>query len=207
MEQPRLTDRQAAVLAFVQEWSARHGVPPTVREVAARFGFRSPRAAADHLDALVRKGALRRTPNTARGLRIVAETDGREREEAGVPIVGDVAAGLPILAVENALGHLTLESAFGSGDLFAVRVRGDSMVDYGIHEGDFVIVRKTPVVEPDAIAVVYVEGEATVKKLRKTKTGYELIAGNVKYPPVVITPETCGFAVAGPVVGVVRSMA
>jgi SOS-response transcriptional repressor LexA len=63
------------------------------------------------------------------------------------------------------------------------------------------------VVEPDAIAVVYVEGEATVKKLRKTKTGYELIAGNVKYPPVVITPETCGFAVAGPVVGVVRSMA
>lgn len=207
MDQRSLTDKQAAVLAFVEAWVARHGVPPTVREVATHFGFRSPRAAADHLDALVRKGALRRTPNTARGLRVVATGDAAEAETAGVPIVGDVAAGLPILAVENTLGHLTMESAFGSGDLFAVRVRGDSMIDYGIHEGDYVIVRKAPVVEPDAIAVVYVEGEATVKKLRKTRTGYELIAGNPKYAPVAITAETQGFAVAGPVVGVVRSMA
>ncbi|HMO05771.1 MAG TPA: transcriptional repressor LexA [Kiritimatiellia bacterium] len=207
MEQRSLTDKQAAVLAFVEGWAARHGVPPTVREVAAHFGFRSPRAAADHLDALVRKGALRRTPNTARGLRVVATGDAAVTGTAGVPIVGDVAAGLPILAVENTLGHLTLESAFGSGDLFAVRVRGDSMIDYGIHEGDYVIVRKAPVVEPDAIAVVYVEGEATVKKLRKTRTGYELIAGNPNYAPVAITAETQGFAVAGPVVGVVRSMA
>ncbi len=200
-----LTDRQAEVLEYVRFHTARHGAPPTVREVAGHFGFKSPKAASDHLEALLRKGYLDRTPGTARGLRVISDDAGGSTEP-GVPIVGDVAAGLPILAVENALGTLTMESAFGSGDLFAVRVRGDSMIDYGIHEGDFVIVRKAPVVEQDAIAVVYVEGEATVKKLRKTRTGYELIAGNPKYPPVAITAETQGFAIAGPVVGVVRSM-
>lgn len=199
-----LTPRQAAVLAYVRTHAQRHGMPPTVRDVARHFGFRSPRAAADHLDALVRKGYLERTPGAARGLRVLGGEE--PGAEAGVPIVGDVAAGLPILAVENALGTLTMESAFGSGDLFAVRVRGDSMIEHGIHEGDYVIVRKTPVVDPGAIAVVYVDGEATVKTLRKTKTGYELVAGNPKYPPVAITPDTPGFAIAGPVVGVVRSM-
>jgi len=201
-----LTNKQMAVLAYIREQTGDRGMPPTVREVARHFGFKSPKAASDHMDALIRKGYLERTPGTARGLRVMGDKSDAFASEPGVPIVGDVAAGLPILAVENTLGTLTMESAFGSGDLFAVRVRGDSMIDYGIHEGDFVIVRKTTVVEPDAIAVVYVEGEATVKKLRKTKIGYELIAGNVNYPPVPITAETVGFAIAGPVVGVIRKM-
>lgn len=201
-----LTGKQMAVLAFIREQTQRRGIPPTVREVANHFGFKSPKAAADHLAALIRKGFVERTPGTARGLRVMEDMSDPNAVEPGVPIVGDVAAGLPILAVENTLGMLTMESAFGSGDLFAVRVRGDSMIDYGIHEGDFVIVRKSAVVEPDAIAVVYLEGEATVKKLRKTKDGYELIAGNVNYVPVPITGETVGFAIAGPVVGVIRKM-
>ena len=201
-----LTEKQGEVLAYIRDETQRRNRPPTVREIARHFGFKSPKAATDHLAALIRKGYLERTPGTARGLNVVTNDLDRYAHEPGVPIVGDVAAGLPILAVENALGMLTLESAFGPGDVFAVRVRGDSMVDYGIFEGDFVIVRKSPVVEPDAIAVVYVEGEATVKKLRKTKTGYELVAGNPKYAPVAITAETVGFAIAGPVVGVIRKM-
>jgi repressor LexA len=201
-----LTEKQGEVLAYIRDETQRRNRPPTVREIARHFGFKSPKAATDHLAALIRKGYLERTPGTARGLKVVTNDLDRYAHEPGVPIVGDVAAGLPILAVENALGMLTLESAFGPGNVFAVRVRGDSMVDYGIYEGDFVIVRKSPVVEPDAIAVVYVEGEATVKKLRKTKSGYELVAGNPKYAPVAITEETVGFAIAGPVVGVIRKM-
>ncbi|HMO50137.1 MAG TPA: transcriptional repressor LexA [Kiritimatiellia bacterium] len=200
-----LTQRQGEILAFIRQEARANGLPPTVREVANRFGFRSPKGAADHVDALVRKGYLERIPGAARGLRVL-HADDPDYPEPGIPIVGDVAAGLPILAVENVLGVLSLDTAFGRGELFAVRVRGDSMVDYGIFEGDHVIVRRSPTLEVSAIAVVYLEGEATVKKVVKTAGGYDLVPGNSRYPVQHITRDTPGFAMAGPVVGVVRAL-
>jgi repressor LexA len=201
----QLTGKQRAVLHFVETYQENEGTPPTVREIANHFGFRSPKAVTDHLAALEKKGWITRRSGSARGLRVLADRKTSE-VTSGIPIVGDVAAGLPILAVENVLGTLSMDSAFGRGELFAVRVRGDSMMDAGILDGDHVVVRRSPVVENLAIAVVYLEGEATVKKLRKTATGYELIAGNSRYPPVAITHEAQGFSIAGPVVGVVRKM-
>lgn len=204
-----LTEKQNEVLAFIRERIAGEGLPPSVREIARRFGYKSPKAAADHIDALIRKGYLARAPGTARGLRVL--TGGLAEDQAhspakGIPIVGDVAAGIPVLAVENAIGTLSLDTAFGSGELFAVRVRGDSMVDFGIFEGDLVIVRRSPVVTANAIAVAYIDGEATVKMFRKTDTGYDLVPGNARYQTIHVTRQTPGFALAGPVVGVVRKM-
>jgi len=201
-----LTEKQAEILDFLASRRKATGYPPTVREIARAFGFRSPKAASDHLAALERKGYIQRVEGMARGLRIMNQHDDETSREPGIPIVGDVAAGLPILAAENVLGTLSFDASFGGGDLFAVRVRGDSMIDYGIFEGDHVIVRKSPVVETHAIAVVYLEGEATVKKLVKTPDGYSLLPGNPKYAPTRITRDTPGFAIAGPVVGVVRQM-
>jgi repressor LexA len=202
-----LTQKQQDILNFIASQKRETDLPPTVREIADHFGFRSPKAASDHLAALEKKGYIIRSAGIARGLTLVKNEDEDVKAAEGtIPIVGDVAAGLPILAVENVLGTLSMDSAFGSGDLFAVRVRGDSMIDYGIFESDYVIVRRSPTVDQNAIAVIYVDGEATVKKLRKTNAGYQLIPGNARYHPIVITAETQGFAIAGPVVGVVRSM-
>jgi len=201
-----LTEKQQSVLAFIDACSRSSGYPPTVREIARHFRFKSPKAASDHLDALERKGWIAREAGMARGLRLLSRHGEHDDTQGGIPIVGDVAAGLPILAVENVLGTLSMDTAFGSGDLFAVRVRGDSMVDYGIHEGDHVIVRRSPTMDSNGIMVVYLDGEATVKKIRRTPQGYELIPGNSKYSTVLVTKDTPGFTVAGPVVGVVRSM-
>jgi repressor LexA len=203
-----LTDKQQAILTFIEAATDRHGRPPTVREIADHFGYRSPRAVSDHLDALERKGALRRQPGTARGLAVIAVNTPvfPDPRDAGIPIVGDVAAGLPILAEQHVQGCLRFDEAFGHGPLFAVRVRGDSMIDEGIHEGDHVIVRRSPVLEQEAIAVVYLNGEATVKRVRRTNRGYSLIPGNPRYTVTEVTCEQQDFAIAGPVVGVVRSL-
>lgn len=201
----KLTGKQSEILQFLVRHQHETGFPPTVREVAEAFGYRSPKAASDHLAALERKGYIDRIDGMARGLRVIENPFAEPERDEGIPIVGDVAAGLPILAAENILGTLNFDASFGGGDLFAVRVRGDSMIDYGIFEGDHVIVRKSPVCEQNAIAVVYLEGEATVKKLVRTSDGFTLVPGNPAYCPVHITRETPGFAIAGPVVGVVRT--
>lgn len=199
-----LTEKQGNILLYIRNCIDQTGAPPTVREIAQHFGYRSPKAASDHLTALERKGYIHRQPGSARGLRLVERDDIRQPGE--IPIVGDVAAGIPILAVENTIGSLSMNTSFGSGELFAVRVRGDSMIDHGIFEGDHVIVRRSPVVPDNTIAVAYIEGEATVKKIRKTAQGFDLLPGNEAYEPISVTKETLGFSIAGPVVGVVRTL-
>lgn len=201
-----LTEKQEAVFRWISAQQRQNGVTPTVREIARHFGFRSPRAASDHVDALERKGYLRRIPGQARNLQLVRDGMEDVHAEGCIPIVGDVAAGLPILAQENVLGALSMTESFGSGELFAVRVRGDSMIDAGILDGDHVIVRHSPMVKHNTVAVAYIDGEATVKTFRKIATGFELVAANPDYAPIVITADTPGFAIAGPVVGVVRAM-
>ncbi|HMP88752.1 MAG TPA: transcriptional repressor LexA [Kiritimatiellia bacterium] len=201
-----LTPKQKQILDYISRYFLKNRMAPTVREIADSFGFRSPKAVSDHLEALERKGYLTRTTGIARGIRLVEELQESRDRDSSIPIVGDVAAGLPILAIENVLGTLSMDSTFGAGELFAVRVRGDSMIDHGIYDGDFVVVRRSPHVDNNAIAVAYVNGESTVKVFHKTECGYTLIPGNSKYPPIEINPETDEFSVAGPVVGVVRAM-
>ncbi len=186
-----LTPRQERVLSTVLSLSRRHGVPPTYRELGRALGIASTQGVRRHLEALARKGYLRMRP-TARGL-VVA------KEASGIPIVGRIAAGRPIEALENFEGTID----FGTyPDTFAVRVVGESMIEAGIQEGDLAIVRATERVENGKIAAVAVDGEATVKRVHVTPEGLRLVPANPKYKEAVVTGEDV--RILGEVVGIVR---
>jgi repressor LexA len=161
-----LSDKQAQVLALIQAWMQRTGQAPSYREIAARLGV-TVRAAYQRVLALERKGVLTRT-RRHRGLRLRPE----HAPPAGLPIVGRVAAGTPILAVENLEGYLEIDRMLGDRtQLFALRVKGDSMVDRQIYEGDYVIVRAQPWVDHGAIGVVMIDEEVTVKTVLPRRQG------------------------------------
>lgn len=192
-----LTDRQAEVFDFIRECIHTNACPPTVREIAEHFGFRSPKGASDHLAALERKGWIDRLPGSSRGIRLVDE-------EEGIPILGRAAAGHPILAQQNMLGHLSFPQLFGLQDRFAVQVVGDSMIKAGIEEGDYVIVQKTSSYSDGDIVVAELDGEATIKRMFREKGGLRLQPENDAYTPIRVDESQPDFRLAGLVVGVVR---
>jgi repressor LexA len=202
--EPRLTDRQRAVLEYIREFSGRHGVPPTVREIGARFRV-TPRAAFDHLRALERKGYLRRrvaAGRTSRALTLPNQEPGIRE----VPVLGRIAAGAPLLSEENREGSLPLSAAWlgGRGDeVFGLRVRGESMVQAHIVEGDLVLVRRQDHAEPGEIVVALVDGEATVKRLLRDGDAVVLKPEHPTMAPIVVTPEQ-DLRILGKVVGVFR---
>ncbi len=198
MEQ-KLTERQRAILEFIEEVIDGEGYPPTVREICKRFRISSPRGVSDHLGALERKGFIEREAGKARGIRLVHRL-------SGVPIVGRVAAGNPILAVENVEDQLNMADLFGRHDVFAVEVDGDSMIDAGIFDGDYVVVRKAARVENGGIGVAYIDGDATVKRIFRTRTGYRLQPENESFKPIDVDKSTLDFRIGGSVIGVVRKM-
>jgi repressor LexA len=215
-----LTRPQKKVLEFIRERVRDAGAPPTIREIGKRFGFQSTGTVRDYLRALEKKGYLRRQSGRARGIELAPELRGRQ-----VPILGRVAAGLPVLAEENLEGHLDLDATLQhqKGTFFALRVQGDSMVGAGILDGDFVIVRSQETAEPRAIVVALVDGEVTVKRFakkigrgrRKSRKergrtvkvplgegpGIWLLPENPTYSPIPVTEET---RILGEVVTLVR---
>jgi repressor LexA len=204
-----LTGRQRDILAFVREFSDRHGVPPTVREIGSRFRI-TPRAAFDHLRALERKGALLRRPSagrTSRALRLAdASTGGRHRP---VPILGRVAAGQPLLADENRDGEVPiLASALphGGEDVFALRVRGDSMIDAHICDGDLVLVRKQDSAQLNDVVVALVDDEATVKRYQRDGDRVVLKPEHPTMRPIVVDPSQQQVRILGKVVGLLRGL-
>lgn len=194
-----LTERQREILAHIVDVMRHDGRAPTVREIAAHFRLASPKGVSDHLSALERKGYLTRDPGRARNIRLAHAPD-------AIPIVGDVAAGAPILAEQHITGAVDFTELFGRGEVFAVRVKGDSMRDAGIVEGDLVVVQKDAPVAEGAIGVAYIDGEATVKRIRRRSGGFTLQPENPAYAPFHVDASTPGFALAGPVVGVVRRL-
>lgn len=195
-----LTPKQQEIFNFLCRHIREHGFPPSYEEIAEQFGFASPNAVTGHLKALERKGFIRRSEKS-RALEI---TDPSFRQ-SGIPIIGTVAAGTPILAIENREGTLAIEEMFGaSGDLFALRVRGESMVGAGINPGDFVVVRPMPVVESGQIGVAFLDGEATVKRIYKEPTGWRLQPENSGMEPIWVSKDDATFWIGGKVVGVVR---
>lgn len=192
-----LTARQAQVLEFIQDFLADHGYPPTVREVAARFGFRSPRAAHDHMKALEKKGFMRSEPGLPRAINLL-------NQPKGIPVLGRIAAGAPILAVEEADEHLDLDpDFFGAGRFFALRVRGDSMIGDHIQEGDLVIIRSQDQASPGEVAAVLVDDEVTLKRLHPVKDGVELRASNPAVKTLKVSPDQ-PIRVLGVMAGLVR---
>jgi len=194
-----LTERQAQVLKFISDHLAQHGYPPTVREVAAHFGFRSPRAAYDHVKALEKKGYLRSVPGRSRTLEVL------KAPERGIPVLGRIAAGPPILAVEEADEVLDLDPAFfGVGRFFALRVRGDSMVEAHIQEGDLVILRAQEDARPGDIVAVLLDDEVTLKQFFPHPQGLELRPANQNLESIWITPDQEPPRILGVMKGLVR---
>jgi len=197
-----LTARQARVLRFVEEHIARHGFAPSVREVAAAMRIGTPKGAADHLKALERKGYLERSRGRSRALRVTRDSSGAR---PGIPIVGRIAAGAPILAEEHIEGSLAVAAdAFGriSGELFALRVIGDSMIGDHIVDGDLAILRAQPRVENGEIAAVLIEGDATLKRLHRRGERVELRPSNPAHKTIAL--DGGEVRVLGRLVGVLR---
>lgn len=196
-----LTDKQARVLEFVRERINRHGWPPTVREIARHFRFASTSTARAHLVALEKKGYIERSFHVSRGIRLARGL----AEDTGLAIVGRVAAGTPILAVENIEGRLSTDSLFPTdGTCFCLSVRGDSMKDEGILDGDYVVVRQKPDFEDGEIGVAIIAGEATVKTLRRRGTLVQLVPANDAFEVMTVDPAEHEFRYGGVVIGVIR---
>ncbi|HOX28107.1 MAG TPA: transcriptional repressor LexA [bacterium] len=192
-----MTSRQRDILDFIYEYYNEHGYPPSIRQIGEQFGIKSPNGVADHLKALERKGEIKLAPNTARGIEL------KRRPDQGIPLVGNVAAGAPILAAENIEDHITIEKMFPSdGKCFALRVKGDSMIEEGIRDGDLVVVRPQRTAENGEIVVALLEDEATVKYFFREGRRIRLQPANSAYSPIFTTSvEICG-----KVVGVIRKL-
>ncbi|MFO1350339.1 MAG: transcriptional repressor LexA [Gammaproteobacteria bacterium] len=198
-----LTTRQQAVLEFIVRYLGEQGMPPSRANIAAALGFQSPNAAEIHLKALARKGYIELLPGRNRNIRLLA---GTPREERGIPLVGRIAAGSPILAVEN------IESYHQCGDLFRpsadylLRVQGMSMRDAGIHEGDLLAVHRTPDARDGQIVVARLDDEATVKRLERLGKRIRLLPANADFSPIEVDLNRHTLVIEGIGVGVIRSV-
>ncbi len=194
-----LTRRQTQVLDIIREHIADTGYPPTRADIAQQLGFKSPNAAEEHLKALARKGAIEMIPGTSRGIRLP--------ESAGLPIVGRVAAGAPILAQEHIDDHVELPPTFFHPRAdYLLRVQGDSMINVGILDGDLLAVHRTPDAQSGQIVVARLDDEVTVKRLQRTRSKHKLtlVAENADYAPIDVDLRSQSFAIEGLSVGVVR---
>jgi repressor LexA len=206
-----LTSRQRDILNFIKTFSVRNGVPPTVREIGERFRV-TPRAAFDHLKALERKGALQRRSAGRRTSRALTLVRGAHDEAArAVPILGRIAAGTPLLAEENREGEVPLAPSAlpGRGEgLFALRVRGESMIDAHICDGDLVLVQRQDSAQPHDSVVSLIggaaEAEATVKRYLRDGERVVLKPENAAMAPLVIDPREQEIRILGKVVGLLR---
>jgi len=198
-----ITDPQRRTLKEIREFIARRGYPPTILELAEILDI-SHASAHDQVNQLVRKGYLKREPRKARGLVVIREPDDEIADLTPVPIVGTVAAGQPIFAVENVVGEVLVEGRLAkAGQSFALKIDGDSMIGADIHENDLVIVRRQPVAESGDIIVALLGDEATVKRLYIREERIELRPENPKFKPIPVKPED-DLRILGKVVGVRR---
>jgi len=198
----QLTRRQEEILGFIRDFKGDKGYSPSMREICARFGFQ-PRAATNHVNALVRKGYLAKQPMKARSLEVLGLSRRGLRE---VPVVGRVAAGEPILAIENIEGAVMLPAEWVQGkESFMLKVEGDSMVNAHIFSGDYVLVRRQPTAESGDIVIAMLEGEATVKRFIVEEQHIVLKPENTSMEPIVVTKGDESFHIIGKVVGTWRN--
>ena len=210
------------VFGFIDAYSREHGCAPTIREIGLAFGIRSTNGVRHHLWALERDGYIELVPKKSRGIRMLVEagetadeirrhvpSNGRpsrvaDRARRGIPLLGRIAAGLPLLAEENIEGRLALSDLFPGKDLFALRVHGQSMRDRGIFDGDLVVVHPQEHARTGDAVVALIGDDATLKTFRRTDEGVELVPENPEFSILRVGPDDA-FKVLGVVVGVVRS--
>jgi len=195
----KLTKRQTEVLNIIKRNIEETGYPPTRAEIASELGFKSANAAEEHIKAIAKKGAIEIVPGASRGIRLPAS------HNPGIPIVGQVAAGNPILAEENIEDYCSLQPDFfsPSADYF-LRVKGMSMKDIGILDGDLLAVHRTEQARNGQIVVARIEDDVTVKRFQKDKHEVQLIAENEEFDPIVIDLREQELFIEGLGVGVIR---
>ncbi|WP_437887364.1 transcriptional repressor LexA [Phytobacter sp. V91] len=197
-----LTARQQEVFDLIRDRINQTGMPPTRAEIAQQLGFRSPNAAEEHLKALARKGVLEIVSGASRGIRLLIE----EEEDAGLPLIGRVAAGEPLLAQQHIEGHYQVDaSLFKPNADFLLRVSGMSMKDIGIMDGDLLAVHKTQDVRNGQVVVARIDDEVTVKRLKKQGNTVHLLPENSEFSPIVVNLREQNFTIEGLAVGVIRN--
>lgn len=205
-----LTDRQMEILEFIHQYSTANGFPPTYREIGRHFNISSTFGVKRHIDALVKKGYLTNESKTSRTLSIIDETLNKSRHlldnMLGLPIVGRVAAGYPLLAEENIEGNIMIDSSMLNGrtECFGLKVRGDSMINAGILENDLVIVSPQKTASNGDIVVALLHDEATMKKFEIKENKIYLVPENEKYKPIEVD-NVEEFSIIGKVIGVFRT--
>lgn len=194
-----LTPRQAEILELIRDTLEETGMPPTRAEIADAFGFSSPNAAEQHLRALARKGAIEMVPGASRGIRLKESVE-------GLPVVGRVAAGSPILAEQHIDAHYRIDPRMFSPHAdYLLRVRGMSMKDVGILDGDLLAVHRTQEVRSGQIVVARINDEVTVKRFRRRGNKVSLLAENPDFDPIEADLKVDDFAIEGVAVGVIRN--
>lgn len=194
-----LTPRQQQILDFIRAHIAAQQVPPTQAEITAAMGFRSRTAAVDHLRALEKKGVLELVAGSSRGIRLL------EPEDTGLPLIGRVAAGVPILAVENIQSrHQVDPGLFRPRADYLLQVHGESMIDAGIADGDLLAVHQTPEAENGQIVVARLDDEVTVKRLMRRGPIVELQPANPAFQPIRVDLRERELAIEGRMVGLIR---
>ncbi|MCL1147271.1 transcriptional repressor LexA [Shewanella marinintestina] len=199
-----LTPRQAEILELIKRNIADTGMPPTRAEIARRLGFKSANAAEEHLKALAKKGCIEIMPGTSRGIKLTQEST--EEADLGLPLIGQVAAGEPILAQEHVEQHYQVDPAmFRPAADFLLRVRGDSMKNIGILEGDLLAVHKIEQARNGQVVVARVEDDVTVKRFEKKGNKVFLHAENEDYSPIEVDLANQSLSIEGLAVGVIRN--
>jgi len=216
-----LTPTQERVFNFLKDFLREKGFPPTLREIASHFGLRGPKAPQKTLNILERKGCIRKVPGGSRAIEILGSKVNRQSSLpykmgfAGsaaaptfqIPIIGRVQAGEPILAVENIEGYINLDrNLVSSGDVFLLRVQGDSMIDAHIQDGDFALVKPQPNAENGEIVVALIEDEATIKRIFKKRDLIRLEPAHPKMEPIVVKKGEKKVAIVGKVIGILRKL-
>ncbi len=207
-----LSPRQAELLEFLRGYHDHHGVVPSYREVGNALGIGSTNAVSDHIKALVKKGYVERVgePGRPRSLRLTTKAVGFIEDDSVVnlPVLGRIAAGIPLLAEENYEGTVRVDASMlpPGGKVFALIVTGDSMIEDGIHDGDYLFVRQKADARDGEIAVVMVDGEATVKRLYREGERLRLQPANSAMEPIYVSRHSGDVAVIGVAVGVFRKI-
>jgi len=208
MDKAKLTERQREILGFIKGVIRSEGYPPSLREICARFHINGPNNAGKHLDALEKKGFIRRRRGRARGIEVMGANKTAGGGGISIPIAGAVRAGPPSLAVEDIVGHITLdEGFFNCADTFILRVEGTSMIEAGIDEGDHLIVKPAPVADSGDIVVAMLDGEATVKRFFTDGDSVTLKPENPSMKPIIIKPDEAGdFSIIGKVIFIMKKV-
>ena len=201
-----LTERQRQIYDLIKDNIQTTGMPPTRAEIAQKLGFRSANAAEEHLKALAKKGAIEMIAGSSRGIRLLLERQEEQNDFQGIPLIGQVAAGSPILAQEHIESHYQVDpSLFKPQADFLLRVHGMSMKDIGIIDGDLLAVHKTQDVKNGQVVVARIDDEVTVKRLSRKGKHVQLIAENEEFSPIEVDLEQQSFAIEGIAVGIIRN--